>query len=200
MAGMKMPPRQKMINMMYLVLTAMLAMNVSKEVLDAFAVLDDDLVRSENAHEQRSRLEYAAFDKAAKDFPDRYLGLSRKAHEVERMADSLVAHIEGIKARAIAEAESKSLNEVQGKDDKGQDSLLRLAHVEAKDDREIITRMLVGSEPAEPKDGEGSAKDIKRRVAQFRDHLKSLCGGRDPELSASLDLLFTLEGNRDASG
>ena len=36
MASAQMPPRQKMINMMYLVLTAMLAMNVSKEVLDAF--------------------------------------------------------------------------------------------------------------------------------------------------------------------
>jgi len=39
MANAKLPPRQMMINMMYLVLTAMLAMNVSKEVLDQFAVL-----------------------------------------------------------------------------------------------------------------------------------------------------------------
>ncbi|GAH05227.1 unnamed protein product, partial [marine sediment metagenome] len=36
-------PRQKMIGMMYLVLTAMLALNVSKEVLDAFVLVDDGL-------------------------------------------------------------------------------------------------------------------------------------------------------------
>ena len=80
MAAIKLPPRQRMINMMYLVLTAMLAMNVSKEVLDAFAVLDADLVRSEQAHEQRSRLEYAAFDDAAKKFPERFGDLSARAH------------------------------------------------------------------------------------------------------------------------
>ena len=36
MAGAKLSPRQKMINMMYLVLTALLALNVSREVMDAF--------------------------------------------------------------------------------------------------------------------------------------------------------------------
>lgn len=50
MASAKLPPRQKMINMMYLVLTAILALNVSKEVLDAFAIMDAELVRSERAH------------------------------------------------------------------------------------------------------------------------------------------------------
>ena len=44
MAHGKETPRQKMIGMMYLVLTAMLAMNVSKEVLDAFALVDAGLV------------------------------------------------------------------------------------------------------------------------------------------------------------
>ena len=36
MAGGNLSPRQKMINMMYLVLTALLALNVSREVMDAF--------------------------------------------------------------------------------------------------------------------------------------------------------------------
>jgi hypothetical protein len=44
MAHGKETPRQKMIGMMYLVLTALLALNVSKEVLNAFATLDDGLV------------------------------------------------------------------------------------------------------------------------------------------------------------
>ena len=38
----EMSPRQRMINMMYLVLTALLALNISKEVLDAFQKMDKD--------------------------------------------------------------------------------------------------------------------------------------------------------------
>ena len=40
MSGGDLPPRQKMIGMMYLVLTALLAMNVSKDILDAFIVVN----------------------------------------------------------------------------------------------------------------------------------------------------------------
>ena len=44
MAGYKETPRQKMISMMYLVLTALLALNVSKEILDAFLVVNESIV------------------------------------------------------------------------------------------------------------------------------------------------------------
>ena len=39
-------PRQKMINLMYVVLMAMLAMNISNEVLDGFSIVDESLIRS----------------------------------------------------------------------------------------------------------------------------------------------------------
>lgn len=200
MAAIKLPPRQRMINMMYLVLTAMLAMNVSKEVLDAFAVLDADLVRSEQAHEQRSRMEYAAFDDAARKFPERFGDLSVRAHRVEASADSPVRHIERIKTRVIAEAEGMTEQELVGKSADGTDTLMALSRVEAKDDRDVLTHLLVGSEPAEPKNGAGSASDLKERIGRFRDELKGLCAARGPEMASALDLLFDLEGRKDASG
>ena len=43
MSGGKETPRQKMIGMMYLVLTALLALNVSKEILNAFVIVEDGL-------------------------------------------------------------------------------------------------------------------------------------------------------------
>jgi gliding motility-associated protein GldM len=46
MAGLPRDPRQKMINVMYLVLTAILALNVSNEVINAFKVVDKSLVTS----------------------------------------------------------------------------------------------------------------------------------------------------------
>ncbi|MFS8082255.1 MAG: gliding motility protein GldM, partial [Ginsengibacter sp.] len=46
MAGLPRDPRQKMINVMYLVLTAILALNVSNEVINAFRVVDKSLITS----------------------------------------------------------------------------------------------------------------------------------------------------------
>lgn len=46
MAGGKETPRQKMIGMMYLVLTALLALNVSKQILDAFVAIEENIQRS----------------------------------------------------------------------------------------------------------------------------------------------------------
>ena len=52
-----MTPRQKMINLMYIVLTAMLALNVSTDVLDGFRQVEDSLARStENASQQNQAL------------------------------------------------------------------------------------------------------------------------------------------------
>ena len=46
MAGGKQTPRQKMINLMYLVFIAMLALNMSKEVLAAFGAMNKDFIES----------------------------------------------------------------------------------------------------------------------------------------------------------
>ena len=48
MAGGKETPRQKMIGMMYLVLTALLALNVSKEIINAFVTQDEQLLTTNN--------------------------------------------------------------------------------------------------------------------------------------------------------
>ena len=45
-------PRQRMIGMMYLVLTAMLALNVSKDILDAFIVVDETLIKTKDIFER----------------------------------------------------------------------------------------------------------------------------------------------------
>jgi hypothetical protein len=53
----KVSPRQKMINLMYVLLMAMLAMNVSSDVLNGFTLVDESLTRStENAGVQNNML------------------------------------------------------------------------------------------------------------------------------------------------
>ncbi|MEP5233869.1 MAG: gliding motility protein GldM, partial [Cyclobacteriaceae bacterium] len=54
MAGGKETGRQKMVGMMYLVLTALLALNVSSTVIDKFVFLNDSLVRANNETEERN--------------------------------------------------------------------------------------------------------------------------------------------------
>ena len=60
MSGGKETPRQKMIGMMYLVLTALLALNVSKEILEAFVVMNNGLVKTNTNFETNNTTLYAA--------------------------------------------------------------------------------------------------------------------------------------------
>ncbi|MEZ4756337.1 MAG: gliding motility protein GldM [Flavobacteriales bacterium] len=193
-------PRQRLINMMYLVLTAMLAMNVSKEVLDAFAFLNADLVRSERSHAERSQVEYAAFAAAAQRFPEKFEAPHRQALIVQHMADSLVRHIEGIKTRAIAEADGVDPARLRAPDAAGRDTLRALLALEAKDDRDVLTRALIGDEPAQPRTGPGSASELRALLGAFRDTLKALAGPGATAEQASLDGLFDQGPRRDASG
>jgi gliding motility-associated protein GldM len=60
-------PRQKMINMMYLVLTALLALNVSSEILNAFKVVDTSITTSNGIIDTKNKVTYESFEAKAKD-------------------------------------------------------------------------------------------------------------------------------------
>ena len=62
MAGYKETPRQKMIGMMYLVYTALLAMNVSKDILDAFDTVNTGVQTTNITLSNQISQKYAAFE------------------------------------------------------------------------------------------------------------------------------------------
>jgi len=62
MAGYKETPRQKMISMMYLVLTALLALNVSKEILDAFLIVNKSMETTNESVAAKIDDAYAKFE------------------------------------------------------------------------------------------------------------------------------------------
>ena len=64
MAHGKETPRQKMIGMMYLVLTALLALNVSKDVLDAFVLVDRGLTETTENFAKKNNSIYTEFESA----------------------------------------------------------------------------------------------------------------------------------------
>ena len=84
-------PRQKMINMMYIVLTAMLALNVAAEVLEAFRVVDSSLAQTINTVNNKNKQIYASFDFAFSQNPAKVGEWKDKADLVRENTDSLIS-------------------------------------------------------------------------------------------------------------
>ena len=107
MAGGKASPRQKMINMMYLVLTALLALNVSKEVLNSFFEVNLGIERSTTNFNTKNGDTYAAFDAAAELNKVKAGAFRDQAYEVKANADELVEFIQEMKYNLVLAADKE---------------------------------------------------------------------------------------------
>ena len=97
MAGGKLTPRQKMINLMYLVFIAMLALNMSKEVLTAFGNFNDKFTESIKLTEEANGNLLSALNTKAADEPAKYAESAKKAKEVSKISKDFVAFLETVK-------------------------------------------------------------------------------------------------------
>ncbi|MHB1278934.1 MAG: type IX secretion system motor protein PorM/GldM [Bacteroidia bacterium] len=99
MAGGKISPRQKMINMMYLVLTAMLALNVSAEILKAFYLVESSMVKAGANIDSKNADIMTAFQKQMKNQPDKTKPFYEKAKEAEKITKEFVTYVEDLKTK-----------------------------------------------------------------------------------------------------
>ena len=90
-------PRQRMIGMMYLVLTAMLALNVSTDILNGFQMVDDSLFSSISSTEDRNKNIYAVLEQQKNDKPEKYTIPYQEAMEMKQRSDSLFNFISKFK-------------------------------------------------------------------------------------------------------
>jgi gliding motility-associated protein GldM len=99
-------PRQKMINIMYLVLTALLALNVSSEILNAFKVVDKSLMTSNtNISGANGTLYKSLLSKVADPVTSAKATIwNAKAQQAKTLSDDLNTYIEGIKKQLKEEA------------------------------------------------------------------------------------------------
>ena len=112
-------PRQKMINLLYVVLMAMLALNVSTEVLEGFSVVEESLNRTtENATKENSSI-YDGFAKQLQSNPEKVKAWFDKATSVKQMSDSLYNFAQELKVAIVKEADGKdgSLDAIKNKED-----------------------------------------------------------------------------------
>ncbi|MFK7899974.1 MAG: gliding motility protein GldM [Cyclobacteriaceae bacterium] len=184
MAGGKETPRQKMISLMYLVLIAMMALQVSGAILDKFYFLDQSLRHAVDAEYEQSAVIINSMESEVEKRGSKANEVKalESAKEVRQKALNLNAKIEEIREALV----KKSGGRDENKKPKGMK------------DEESVANLLVG--PGESKSGEGYKlkKLIEVYVADINATLKSL--GRKPleslTKSAKDDPLFAKDDHQ----
>ena len=163
MAGGKLSPRQKMINMMYLVLTALLALNVTNEVLNAFHLVNEGLQSSNGSLTSKNDDIYRAFDKQMQDSKEKAKPYYDKAQQAKAISKVLFDSLAAYKVAVIKEAEGVI---PAGEAEEGD--------IKRRDDIDIATRMFV-EEGAGVKRG----KNLQKMINDTREKLLSLVDPAD---------------------
>ncbi len=164
MSGGKETPRQKMIGMMYLVLTALLALNVSKEILNAFVIIEEGLNTTNVNFDSKNGILYSKFAKAMADNKVKTEPWNKKAQEAKKKSAELCAFIDEIK--------SELYQRIQ-KVEKTAADTFQLKHLDSKDENNIPTEILIGG-GADPENPTGKAKDLKEKIEQFKKDMTGL--------------------------
>ena len=111
-------PRQKMIGMMYLVLTAMLALNVSADILNGFTLVNKSISQSIVATEDRNRMVYSELETMKQLNPTKVGHWLDEALMVKTAADSIFNYLQGFKEDIVKLADGKDadVDNIQAKD------------------------------------------------------------------------------------
>jgi len=144
MAGGKLSPRQKMINMMYLVLTALLALNVTKEVINAFVTINESVELSKDNIDKKNQTTYEYFKKQMELDAAKYTAVNNQAQNIRKGATELNKFIDDLKVKLIRTAE---------KLDEGVPTP-KLPDMENKEDYDSPTHIMIGDDDAQGKKGE----------------------------------------------
>lgn len=163
-------PRQLMINLMYLVLTAMLALNVSSEILHAFKTINQSITASNASIEQKNDALYKSMkdQESQAGQEERMRPFNQKADQVKEQAASMIKYLEDWKNKIIEESGGKEENgEIKRQDNIDASTLLL---VEKKGGDEIkkklndLRDMMVGV--IDPKFKEQFMKELPIKVVE----------------------------------
>ncbi|MFV0238261.1 MAG: gliding motility protein GldM [Flavobacteriales bacterium] len=103
MAKGKLSPRQKMINLMYLIFIAMMALSVGREVLRSFGNTNATLEEVVRQTTEANKSFYNGLAKKAEEDPERYASVYEKSQEIKQKSDEFIAYIDGIKSEMGAD-------------------------------------------------------------------------------------------------
>ena len=115
MAGGKMSARQKMINLMYLVFIAMLAMNMSKEVLSAFGFMNEKLTENNISTTLKNNEAYANLATKAREQAAKFDKLNNQAIQIKSYSLEFYTYLEELKDKMTLDIEDKQDYEAMDK-------------------------------------------------------------------------------------
>ncbi len=101
----RLSPRQKMINLMYIVLTAMLALNVSSDVLNGFDQVEDGLARTNKNITERNKALYNRLAEFNAQNPEKGSVWYNKATELIKNTEFLYHYVDSLKLVIVKEAD-----------------------------------------------------------------------------------------------
>jgi gliding motility-associated protein GldM len=175
-------PRQKMINLMYLVLTALLALNVSSEILNAFKVVDKSLTTSNENITTANNTLYTSLDAKLKDpmTAEKAKPWFDRAEIAKKLSIDLDAYINQLKLDLKAEAGAKMV-EKDG------------AMVEEfkEDDLEAATRLFGSGEG-----GKNKGPELEAKLIEFREKMLNI----DPSIRKEFEKTFPVDASYKTVG
>ena len=172
-------PRQKMIGMMYLVLTAMLALNVSASILNGYTQVDDSLHATIETMQESNADTYHKFQAALEKNPEKTQEWYNKAMEVKDASDKFFDYVQKFKDEMVLLADGKNAK---------QDA--KVSEIGKKDDTNI---------PAQYALNEGNAKVLKNAINQYRDLVIDITGDTQA-FDEELRRTFVTEDGTNAEG
>ena len=173
-------PRQKMINLMYLVLTALLALNVSSEILNAFKVVDKSLVTSnDNLNSANSTLYNSLKTKLtdpmtaekAKPWYERAERAKQLSTEMDSYINQLKTDLKNESGFKMVEVDGKQVEEFK------------------EDDLEAATRLFGNGEG-----GKNKGEELKSKLQAYRDQMLAI----DPSIAKEFATTFPVEDLKNA--
>jgi gliding motility-associated protein GldM len=176
-----------MIGMMYLVLTAMLALNVSKEAVEAFKKVDKGLTQAVANYAIKNDLIYQEFDRAAAENPAKAGKFKTTAYQVKERADEAFNFIQGLKIEIITKAEGPETPAVKGNE-------VIIEEVKRIDDTNIPSEILIGANE------NGKANDLKAILAEYREFLIGTLEGKNPTAEEALRTSLNTDDGKNKDG
>ncbi len=143
-------PRQKMIGMMYMMLTAMLALNVSGDLLNAFILVDKSIKESTKTVDDKNKLLYYNFEAANSQNPNKVGDKYKAALDVKAHADSLYNLIANYKLQIIQTADGPEATEENYVSVSNQDVAAQVMLVEQ---------------------GGARGKDLRAKIEEYKEYL-----------------------------
>jgi len=156
-------PRQKMINIMYLILTALLAMNVSAEVLNAFVLVNDSLIKTEKGITAKNSDIYSELGSKYEANKNKVKPWKDKADIVQTQTKEMVEYISALQKDILefADEDYKSFLDNGTK------------VIEKKDDREGPLFVMLEDESQ----GKIRALILKEKLKEYREKVESVLEG-----------------------